>query len=211
MGAPGAGKGTQAKEVSRVLGIPHLSTGDMFREHVGNGTQLGRQAKPIMERGDLVQDEIVLGMVEERIARPDCANGFVFDGFPRTPAQARKLDQILDQGGFSNRVVLHIEVDEERLLHRLSNRRTCSKCGAIYNLEGHDSRVAGRCDKDGGELIHRADDREEVVRGRLAAYRQQTHPLVEYYRKQGVLVDVDGSADVESVSRKILEVLGRAK
>lgn len=209
LGAPGVGKGTQAKEVARVLGVPHLSTGDMFRDHVGRGSELGRQAKPIMDRGELVPDEIVLGMVEERIARPDCQRGFIFDGFPRTLAQAEALDRILEARGFGNAVtVLHMEVAEEQLLRRLTGRRSCKQCGAIYNVFDRPPQQEGRCDKDGGELVQRDDDREEVIRARNAAYNRQTRPLVEYYRSKGVLASVNGEGAPEAITRRVLEILG---
>jgi len=212
LGAPGAGKGTQAKQVAQVLDVPHLSTGDMFRDHVGRGSELGRRAKPIMDRGELVPDEIVLGMVEERIARPDCQRGFVFDGFPRTLAQAEALDRILAVRGFGGATkVLHVTVAEEQLLRRLTGRRSCKTCGEIYNVFEHPPRQAGRCDKDGGELMHRDDDREEVIRARIAAYERQTSPLVAYYRKQGVLANVDGVGAPDAITRKVLEILGAAQ
>ena len=211
LGPPGAGKGTQAKEVARLFGVPHLSTGDMFRDHVGRGTALGQQAKPIMERGELVPDEIVLGMVEERISLLDCANGFVFDGFPRTLPQAEKLGELLRALDFGRPLVLHFVVDSSRLLRRLTGRRTCSVGGEIYNIYDRPPKVPGRCDNDGGELIQRPDDHEEVIRERLAAYEQQTKPLVDYYRRQGVLEEVDGSPDVEAVTRLVLGILERAK
>ncbi len=207
LGPPGAGKGTQAKEIARRYGVPHLSTGDMFRDHASRGTELGRRAKPIMERGELVPDEIVLGMVEERVAKPDCAGGFVLDGFPRTLGQAEKLDQILKRLHFGRSVVLHLVVDSELLLRRLTGRRTCKVGGEIYNVYDRPPKVPGRCDKDGGELIQRPDDREEVIRERLEAYERQTRPLVDHYRRQGVLVDLDGSADAERVTRSLLAVL----
>lgn len=209
LGPPGAGKGTQAKEVARSYGVPHLSTGDMFREHVGRGTALGLQAKPFMERGELVPDEIVLGMVEERILRPDCANGFVFDGFPRTLPQAEKLSGLLRTRGFGRPLVLHFVVGDDQLLRRLTGRRTCRVDGEIYNIYDRPPRVPGRCDKDGGELVQRPDDREEVIRERLASYDRQTKPLVDYYRSQGVLEEVDGSLDVDAVSRRVREILER--
>jgi len=211
LGAPGAGKGTQAKEVAGTYRVPHLSTGDMFREHVGRGTELGRKAQPIMERGELVPDAIVLGMVEERIARPDCANGCVFDGFPRTLAQAETLGEMLQRGGFGRPVVVHIAVDGDQLVRRLTGRRTCSIGGEIYNIYDRPPKVPGRCDNDGGELVQRADDREHVIRERLAAYDRQTRPLIEYYRGQGALVDVDGSTDVETVTRAVLAALARSQ
>ncbi len=211
LGPPGAGKGTQAKEVARLYRVPHLSTGDMFRDHVARGTALGLQAKPVMERGELVPDEIVLGMVKERISRPDCANGFVFDGFPRTLPQAQKLGELLRRLDFDRPLVLHFEVDSGQLLKRLTGRRTCSVGGEIYNIYDRPPKVPGRCDNDGGELIQRPDDREEVISERLAAYERQTKPLVDYYRSQGVLEDVDGSPDADAVTRSVLRILARAQ
>ena len=196
--------------VAQLYGVPHLSTGDMLREHVSRGTELGRQAKPIMERGDLVPDDIVLGMVEERISRPDCANGFVFDGFPRTLPQAQALDQILERRRFGRPLVIHLVADYDGLLRRLTGRRTCSVGGEIYNIYDNAPKVPGRCDNDGGELIQRPDDRPEVIRERLNAYDRQTKPLVDYYRQQGVLEDVNGSAGMEEVNRAVLAVLARA-
>jgi len=209
LGPPGAGKGTQAKVVAEVHKLPHLSTGDMLRDHVGRGTQLGLQARPIMERGELVPDEIVLAMVEERIARADCSAGFVLDGFPRTIPQARGLDALLVRRGFGSALVLHIAVAYEDLVRRLTGRRTCKVCGEIYNVYNRAPRVDGKCDKDGGELLQRADDREEVIRERIANYDRQTRPLIDYYRGQSTLVDIDGAADAESVNRAVLAVLAR--
>lgn len=209
LGPPGAGKGTQAKELARRYGVPHLSTGDMFREHVRRGTELGRRAQPIMERGELVPDEIVLGMVEERIARPDCAAGFIFDGFPRTRAQAERLDAILRERGFWPPVVLHVTLGDDELFRRLSGRRTCKTCGAIYNVFDRPPKTEGRCDADGGELVQRSDDSEAVVRERLAAYVRQTQPLVEYYRRRRVLREIDGAQPVESVAHAVAVAVER--
>jgi adenylate kinase len=211
IGPPGAGKGTQAKEVAGLYGVPHLSTGDMFREHVGQGTLLGRQARPMMERGELVPDAIVLGMVEERIARPDCAHGFVFDGFPRTEAQAARLAELLAARGFRRPVVVHFAVDNGILLRRLTGRRMCKVGGEIYNMYDRPPKAPGRCDNDGGELVQRPDDREEVIAPRLVAYEKQTAPLVAYYRSQGVLEDVNGASNVDEVTRQVLEILRRAR
>jgi adenylate kinase len=211
LGPPGAGKGTQAKQVAQLYHVPHLSTGDMFRDHVSCGTALGLKAKPIMERGELVPDDIVLAMVEERISRPDCRDGFVLDGFPRTLPQAEKLSELLRGLNFGRPLVLHFVVDTQHLLRRLTGRRTCSVGGEIYNIYERPPKVPGRCDNDGGELAQRPDDREEVIAERLAAYERQTKPLVDYYRSQGVLADVDGSADVEAVTRAVLGILERAQ
>jgi adenylate kinase len=196
-------------QVARVQGVPHLSTGDMFRDHVGRGSELGLRAKPIMERGELVPDEIVLGMVEERVARADCARGFVLDGFPRTIPQAEGLDALLGRRGFGKALVLHIAVEYEKLLRRLTGRRTCATCGEIYNIYARPPKVEGKCDKDGGALTQRKDDREEVIRERIAAYDRQTKPLIEYYRAQGGLVDIDGAADADAVTREVLVTLAR--
>ena len=211
LGPPGAGKGTQAKKVAQLYGVPHLSTGDMLREHVAQWTELGRQAKPIMERGELVSDEIVLGMVEERIARPDCAHGFVFDGFPRTLPQAEALDRILERRKFGRPIVIHFVMDYDSLFRRLTGRRTCSLGGEIYNVYDRPPKVEGLCDHDGGELIQRPDDRPAVIHERLNAYDRQTKPLVEYYRSRGSLEEVNGSADVEEVTRELLAILSRPR
>jgi adenylate kinase len=209
LGAPGAGKGTQARVVARVYGVPHLSTGDMFREHVAKDTELGRRAKPIMESGRLVPDEIVLGMVEERVARPDCALGCVLDGFPRTLAQAERLEEILSLLPMRRALAVNLAVDQEAVVRRIVSRRTCSKCGAIYSTEGKMPQVAGKCDVCGGEIIQRPDDREDVVRQRMAAYQEQTRPLIEFYRRRGQLFEVDGSRDIATVQRELLELLER--
>jgi len=211
LGPPGAGKGTQAKLLANRFGVPHLSTGDMFRDHVSRDTELGRRARPVIESGGLVPDEIVLAMVEERIAQSDCAAGFIFDGFPRTLVQAERLDEILARTRQGRPLVVHFVVPPELLLRRLTGRRTCKIGGEIYNIYEHPPKVPGRCDVDGGELIERPDDREEVVRERLAAYERQTRPLVEYYRRQGVLRDLDGAAPAARVAELLQRILERAR
>ena len=213
LGAPGAGKGTQAREVAKTYGVPHLSTGDMFREHVAQGTELGRRAKPIMESGQLVPDEIVLGMVEERVARPDCAAGCIFDGFPRTLAQAERLEVILNAlPALAGRTLaVNLAVDKEEVVRRIASRCTCRHCGAIYHAAGKMPQAAGKCDVCGGEVIQRPDDREEVVRQRLAAYEQQSRPLVDYYRRRGRLVELDGMKDVATVQREMLAAIESAR
>lgn len=211
LGPPGAGKGTQARQIAEGYGVPHLSTGDMFREHVGRGTPLGLRAKPIMERGELVPDDLVLSMVEDRISRPDCADGFILDGFPRTLPQAEKLDEILRRRFKTDPLVVHFVVDQDQLMRRLTGRRTCKVGGEIYNIYDHPPKVSGRCDHDGGELIQRPDDREEVIGERLAAYEHQTRPLVDYYRRRGVLKDVDGMATPSAVTKNVLELLAQQK
>jgi adenylate kinase len=211
LGPPGAGKGTQAKQIALSYGVAHLSTGDMFREHVSRGTPLGLRAKPIMERGELVPDDLVLSMVEDRISRPDTANGFILDGFPRTVPQAEKLDGILRRRFKTEPLVVHFVVDKNQLMRRLTGRRVCGIGGEIYNIYDHPPKVPGRCDRDGGELTQRPDDREEVIAERLAAYERQTRPLVDYYRQQGVLKDVDGMAAPEAVTKNVLGLLAQKK
>jgi adenylate kinase len=207
---PGAGKGTQAKLIAKRFGVPHLSTGDMFRDAVRRGTPTGRIAKPIMESGALVPDAIVMKMVEERLAEPDAKHGFLFDGFPRTLPQAEQLDGILNRLGFGKPIVIDIQVEPERLMRRLTGRWTCSVGGEIYNIYDMPPRVLGVCDKDGGKLLQRADDRPEVVKQRLAAYERQTKPLSDYYRHQGVLETVDGAASMEDVSRNLAKIVDDA-
>ena len=211
LGPPGAGKGTQAKELARRFSVPHLSTGDMLREHVAQGTSLGQRAQPIMARGDLVSDSIVLRMVADRIERPDCARGFVFDGFPRTVAQAQWLGELLRQHGFKQPLVVHMVIDPRLLLRRITGRRMCKVGGEIYNIYERPPKVAGRCDNDGGELEQRADDREEIVGPRLAAYEKQTAPLAAYYRRLGRLRDIDASKSVDEVAKLIVEVVSAAR
>ncbi len=210
LGPPGAGKGTQAKLIAKRLGVPHVSTGDMFRDAVSRDTPTGHLAKPIMERGQLVPDPIVLKMVEERLAQPDTAKGFVFDGFPRTLPQSEQLDGILGKLGFGKPIVVDIRVDPEKLIRRLSGRWTCSVGGEIYNLFDRPPKVPGVCDRDGGKLTQRADDAPEVVKARLVAYDRQTKPVSDYYRQHGVLVTVDGEAGIEEVSNRVEQIVESA-
>jgi adenylate kinase len=211
LGPPGAGKGTQAKELAKLYRVPHLSTGDMFREHVSLGTPLGEQVKPIMARGELVPDSLVLKMVRERIERPDCSHGFVFDGFPRTVAQAQYLSVLLRQNGYRPALVVHFALDPALVLMRITGRRMCKVGGEIYNIYERPPRVDGRCDHDGGELIQRPDDREEIVAPRLEVYEKLTEPLVSYYRRLGRLHDVDASKSIEEVRRRVLEIVGNSR
>ena len=207
LGPPGSGKGTQAKELAKQYGVPHLSTGDMLREHVSKGTPLGLRAKPIMERGELVPDSLVLKMVADRIERPDCEHGFVFDGFPRTVAQAKYLGEMLRRQGFKQPFVIHMVIPTSVLMKRLTGRRICKQGGEIYNIYDRPAKVEGICDNDGGELIHRPDDREEVVAPRLNAYEKLTTPLVQYYRRLGALHDVDANRSVDEVWREICQLV----
>jgi len=211
LGPPGAGKGTQAKRIAQSCGLTHLSTGDMFRDAIRRGSALGRVVQPIMERGELVPDDVVMKMVEERLSQPDCAKGFVFDGFPRTLPQAEGLDRILERSGFGKLVVVDLAVGEDKLMRRLTGRRTCSVGGEIYNVYDLPPKVDGICDNDGGKLVQRADDTAEVVKQRLAAYERATKPLTEYYRRRGVLHVVDASANMDEVSRALGEIVKRAE
>ena len=208
LGPPGAGKGTHAKCIAQAYGLPHLSTGDMLRDQVSRGTELGRKAQPIMERGGLVPDDLVLGIIADRISRPDCANGFILDGVPRTVRQAEELEKTFERAGRSV-LVLYFVVDHKTLMRRLAGRRICKVGGEIYNIYEIPSKVEGRCDVDGGELIQRPDDRPEAVEKRLVAYERETKPLVDYYRSRGVLVEFNASGQVEQVDRILLELLGK--
>ena len=211
LGPPGAGKGTQAKQLAAKYMVPHLSTGDMLRENVAKGTPLGAKAKPIMERGELVPDSLVLKMVRERIERPDCSHGFVFDGFPRTVAQAQYLGELLKQHGFRRPLVIHLRIDTALILKRITGRRMCKTGGEIYNLYDRPPKVEGRCDNDGGELVQRPDDREEIVAPRLNAYEKQTAPLVAYYKRLGLLHDVDAAKSVDEVRQQIDRAFHQAR
>jgi adenylate kinase len=211
LGPPGSGKGTQAMELAKKYGVPHLSTGDMFREHVSKGTPLGMKAKPIMERGELVPDSLVLKMVAERIERPDCAHGFVFDGFPRTVAQAKYLGELLKHHGYKRPFVIHLVLDPAVLMRRLTGRRTCKVGGEIYNIYDRPPKVEGVCDNDGGELFQRPDDREEVIGPRLQAYEKQTAPLAAYYHRRGLLHDIDASKSVEEVESQVMQSVQSAR
>ena len=209
LGPPGAGKGTQAKRIAERFHIPHLSTGDMLRDAIARGTDLGRLAKPIMERGDLVPDDIVMGMVEERLERPDTAGGFVFDGFPRTKHQAEALEILLGERGRHLDSVIELGVDEEALVERITGRFTCAKCGTGYHDTFRPTRVTGVCDVCGStEFKRRPDDNEATVRTRMAEYRAKTEPILPYYEAKGLLRRVDGMASVDEVAAQIDEILG---
>jgi len=207
LGPPGAGKGTQAQRIARLCGVPHLSTGDMMRDAVSRGTDLGKAVGPIMQRGELVSDDLVMKMIEERLAQPDCAAGCLFDGFPRTLPQAEGLDRILERSGFGEPLVVDLAVGDDKLLRRLTGRRTCSVGGEIYNVYDLPPKVNGICDNDGGKLVQRADDTAEVVKQRLAAYERATKPLTEYYRSRGVLQVVDASVSMDEISRALGEIV----
>jgi adenylate kinase len=207
LGPPGAGKGTQARAVAERLGVPQISTGDMFRDHVAHGTELGRQAKAVMERGELVSDEIVVAMVAERIARTDCEDGFLLDGFPRTQEQAERLEGLLEETKRPGALAVNLRVSYNDLIRRLTGRRTCKVCGEIYNIYYRPPKQEGRCDRDGGELFQRPDDREEVIRERLSEYEKKTRPLVDFYRQRQALLEVDGEGAPEELTERLLEKL----
>jgi adenylate kinase len=211
LGPPGAGKGTQAKELAKKYGVPHLSTGDMLRENIAKGTPLGIKAEPLMKHGELVPDSLVLKMVAQRIEQPDAWHGFVFDGFPRTVPQAQYLGELLKRLGYKRPVVVHFNIDPALLLKRITGRRMCKSGGEIYNIYERPPKRDLRCDNDGGELEQRPDDREEIVAPRLQAYERQTSPLVEYYRRLGLLQEVDAAKSVEEVSRRVNEIVREAK
>lgn len=207
MGPPGAGKGTQAANLVTEFGIPHISTGDMFRAAVKEGTELGRQAKACMDAGKLVPDEVTIGIVRERMAKDDCRKGCILDGFPRTVEQADALTGILKELGLSLTCVLNINVPAEDLIERAVGRRICRKCGATYHVKFHPPKAEGTCDACGGDLYQRADDSAETMKNRLAVYEESTRPLIEYYRKAGIYKEVDGRQSIDKVTKDLVDVL----
>jgi adenylate kinase len=212
LGAPGAGKGTQAKLIMQRYGIPQISTGDILRDNVSRGTELGKKAKAFMEKGELVPDQLVCDMVADRLRQVDCAQGFILDGFPRTVAQAEWLDGLFKDEFFAKRcavppVVVNIQVGYNQLLRRLTGRRTCPTCGRIYNVYSQPPRVADTCDVDGSKLVTRKDDSEEVIAERLKAYERQTLPLIDYYRRQGRLREIDGERAPEEVTAEAFRAI----
>ncbi len=207
LGGPGAGKGTQAERLSQALGIPQISTGDLFRENLRNETELGLLAKETMERGELVPDEVTVGMVRERLSRSDCAKGAILDGFPRTVAQAEALEDLLTGMGSELAVVPYIKVPEDVLLARLAGRWTCRACGAMYHQLFSPPQEAGVCDRCGGELYQRPDDTPETQKHRIKVYFEQTAPLIDYYREKGLLVEVDGRPGIDEIQAALLDVI----
>jgi adenylate kinase len=200
LGPPASGKGTQAARLREALGLPHIASGDLFRENLKNETELGLKAKVYMDRGELVPDDVTIAMVMERLKRPDCAGGALFDGFPRTIAQAEALDQALAERGHRIGVVPYIAVPDEVLIERVSGRRLCRVCGEAYHVKFNPPARPGVCDNDGGELYQRGDDSPETVRKRLQVYWEQTSPLIDYYRDRGVLVEVNGDQPIDAVA-----------
>lgn len=207
LGAPGAGKGTQAKRLAAATGLAHISTGDLFRENVSKGTPLGKEAKGYMDSGQLVPDELVLRMLFDRVSRPDCLEGYVLDGFPRTEAQADALGKALDEQAAPAPQVVQLRVDDATIIERAAGRLVCKACGNIQHLSFAPPRVAGKCDVCGGALEQRADDRPEVVGERLAVYHRQTAPLVRYYESRGLLRSLDGSRSPDEVFADLLRLV----
>ena len=207
MGPPGAGKGTQAANLVTEFGVPHISTGDMFRAAVKEGTELGKQAKACMDAGKLVPDEVTIGIVRERIAKDDCKKGFILDGFPRTVEQADALTDILKDLGLALTCVLNINVPAEDLIERAVGRRICKKCGATYHVKFHPAKAEGVCDACGGDLYQRADDSAETMTNRLSVYEESTRPLIEYYKKAGIYKEVDGRQSIDKVTKDLVDVL----
>jgi adenylate kinase len=208
LGPPGSGKGTQAKQLVGVMGTPHVSSGDLFRYHLSQGTDLGKMAKTYMEQGELVPDDVTVKMVIERISRPDCERGVILDGFPRTLSQAEALDEALRGRGQAVTVVPLIQVGDDEVMRRLTARRVCEECGAVHNLVFNPPEEEGICDVCGGRLYQREDDNPETVRHRLYTYYKETSPLIGYYFAQGLLVEIDGEQSIEGVQADLREAIG---
>lgn len=208
LGAPGAGKGTQAKKIAEKYGIPHISTGDIFRANIKAGTELGMKAKSFMDQGQLVPDEVTIGMLLDRISQDDSKAGYVLDGFPRTIPQAESLTAALKERGEKIDYAVNVDVPDENIIHRMSGRRACVGCGATYHIVYNAPKTENICDTCGEKLILRDDDKPETVQNRLRVYHDQTQPLIDYYKKEGVLVEVDGTQDLEKVFQDIVAVLG---
>jgi len=208
LGAPGAGKGTQAKKIADKYQIPHISTGDIFRANIKNDTELGRKAKAYMDQGMLVPDELTLELIMDRFLEPDCENGYVLDGFPRTIPQAEALTKALEDKGEAIDYAVNVEVPDENIVNRMGGRRACLSCGATYHIVHIPTKVEGICDRCGEALVLREDDKPETVQKRLDVYHSQTQPLIEYYTAQGKLAEVDGTVDMEEVFEAIVKILG---
>ena len=208
LGAPGAGKGTQADKIAEKYNIPHISTGDIFRSNIKAGTELGKKAKSFIDQGLLVPDEVTIGMLLDRIHEADCENGYILDGFPRTIPQAESLTAALKENGEAIDFALDVEVPDANIVNRMAGRRACLKCGATYHTEFAAPKKEGICDKCGSELVLRDDDKPETVQKRLEVYHEQTHPLIDYYKKKGVLHAIDGTLSMETVFKNIVDILG---
>ncbi len=211
LGPPGAGKGTQAQRLSDELDLPHISSGDIFRENLKQQTELGKLAQGFMTRGELVPDDVTIAMIADRLTRADCANGALLDGFPRTPAQANALDEMLKKSGYSVSCVPFISVPVEKLVERLGGRWSCPACGRVYHQQFNPPCQPGKCDDDGADLYQRDDDRPDTVRNRIEVYFEQTMSLIDYYREKGLLVEVDGTQQIEKVSGDLLSAVRRGE
>ncbi len=208
LGAPGAGKGTQALMIAKKYNIPHISTGDIFRANIKEGTELGKKAKSYMDKGELVPDELVVDLIVDRLDKKDAAEGYVLDGFPRTIPQAEALDKALAGAGDAIDYAIDIDVPDENIISRMSGRRACVSCGGTYHIVNIPPKKEGICDVCGGKLILRDDDKEETVKNRLSVYHKQTQPLIDYYRSRGILKTVDGTCEMEQVFKSITDILG---
>ena len=208
LGAPGAGKGTQAKQIAAKYEIPHISTGDIFRANIKEGTALGMEAKSYLDKGQLVPDELTVKILLDRVAKDDCKNGYVLDGFPRTIPQADVLDEAVTKLGEKIDFAINVDVPDENIINRMSGRRACLKCGATYHVVSIPPKKEGTCDVCGEELVIREDDKAETVKARLEAYHKQTQPLIEYYSSKGILKEVDGTKDMNDVFADIVAILG---
>ena len=208
LGAPGAGKGTQAKMIAEKYSIPHISTGDIFRANIKNGTELGKKAKSFIDKGQLVPDELTLDLTMDRFKEDDCKNGYVLDGFPRTIPQAESLTEALKKNGEAIDFAVNVDVPDENIINRMSGRRACLNCGATYHIVYNAPKTENVCDTCGQELVLRDDDKPETVKKRLDVYHDQTQPLIDYYKNEGVLAEVDGTLDMEDVFQAIVKILG---
>ncbi len=208
LGAPGAGKGTQAKMIADKYGVPHVSTGDIFRANIKEGTELGKEAKSYMDQGLLVPDELTVKILLDRVAKEDCMNGYVLDGFPRTIPQAEVLEKALAELGDNIDYAIDVDVPDENIVNRMSGRRACTECGATYHIVHIPPKTEGVCDKCGKELVLRDDDKPETVGRRLSVYHEQTQPLIDFYSKKGILKTIDGTADMRDVFAAIIQILG---
>ena len=208
LGAPGAGKGTQAKMIADKYGVPHISTGDIFRANIKNGTELGKEAKKYMDQGLLVPDELTVKILLDRVAQDDCRNGYVLDGFPRTIPQANVLEEALNKLGDKIDYAIDVDVPDENIIKRMGGRRACLSCGATYHIEHVPPKTEGICDRCGRELVLRDDDKPETVKNRLDVYHEQTQPLIDFYGEKGVLKRVDGTVDMQDVFAAIVSILG---
>lgn len=209
LGAPGAGKGTQAKKIAERYGLPHVSTGDIFRANIKNGTELGIEAKKYMDQGALVPDELTVKILLDRVAKEDCKDGYILDGFPRTIPQAEVLDKALAELGDGIDYAINVDVPDENIINRMAGRRACVACGGTYHVAYAPTKVEGICDACGGELVLRDDDKPETVKKRLTVYHDQTQPLIDYYSQKGILKNVDGTQEMAQVFEAIVDILGK--